>query len=900
MGIVALVGYQSLRGRGLKDKILAKFITPHPWVRTTRPAATEGNVDPATFIAADVVLPNTGHGVDQRTLSDRTVRLYRTDTHTPVEALRNTTGGGDAIVLQPVEALEPATSYTFEVTPDVRDTGGVSFRPYKTTFTTGHDRAMVDFPGGFEKVPLPATVGMPVIGLTVGPDDRLYGTTVDGRILRYDIFPDGTLGNTKVINTVQRANWGPRMIPGILFDKSSTKDNLIAWVSHAQFSFDTGEDWTGKISRLSGPNLEHYQDIVVNLPRSVRDHITATLGYGPDGAIYFCQPSNTAMGAPDRAWGRRNEHLLTAAILRLDPARISNPPLDVKTEDGGSFDPAKPGAPLTIYATGIRNAFSLLLHSNGSLYAPTNGSASGGNTPGYDGGTVGGFRFDAERGPYNLSPVEPLVGVAQTQNDYLYRVVKGGYYGHPNPHRNEYVLNGGNPTAGQDVAEVWSYPVGTQPDRNYRGFAYDLEKNVSPNGIIEYHGDAFGGALKGQILVTRYSGGKDILVLKPNPDGTIAGDLKGIVGFTQLVSPIGLVEHRATGNLYVAEFGAQRITLLRPMAPGPHAVASTSRLLFHTVLPHGRSNPAPLPQRVTVRNVGTELLDVEPNGLSLSGPDAGMFALVNPPKEKVSARQGRPCNFTVAFAPPPDAPAGVRTATLNVVTNDRSRPRVVVELRGLVTTPDANALAAASGNPAKVDAANIEPSLQRILDLYGLTVNVGDDDPTTSELPLSAVSTDEARAPLLEKVLPDPVTIEPLACFGPASSPVMSMYWYDPRTLGKASGPNLLFDVESVDNKAIRPRVTGIASFDPGDDAFGLLTIWPSLRDRAIYTQDARNTYQPDPARRKAVRFYRVNGADGLPVPNTYVFAIEAITDLADQQDFVGLIRNVRPVVTAR
>ena len=34
-----------------------------------------------------------------------------------------------------------------------------------------------------------------------------------------------------------------------------------------------------------------------------------------------------------------------------------------------------------------------------------------------------------------------------TQNDYLLRVEKGGYYGHPNPARAEYVLNGGNPTA---------------------------------------------------------------------------------------------------------------------------------------------------------------------------------------------------------------------------------------------------------------------------------------------------------------------------------------------------------------------------------------------------------------------------------------------------------------------
>ena len=44
--------------------------------------------------------------------------------------------------------------------------------------------------------------------------------------------------------------------------------------------------------------------------------------------------------------------------------------------------PFAPDAPLTIYASGVRNAFDLLFTSDGKLYAPTNGSAAGGNTPG--------------------------------------------------------------------------------------------------------------------------------------------------------------------------------------------------------------------------------------------------------------------------------------------------------------------------------------------------------------------------------------------------------------------------------------------------------------------------------------------------------------------------------------
>ena len=33
-----------------------------------------------------------------------------------------------------------------------------------------------------------------------------------------------------------------------------------------------------------------------------------------------------------------------------------------------------------------------------------------------------------------------LTGLLQTENDYLFRIDQGGYYGHPNPTRGEYVL----------------------------------------------------------------------------------------------------------------------------------------------------------------------------------------------------------------------------------------------------------------------------------------------------------------------------------------------------------------------------------------------------------------------------------------------------------------------------
>ena len=83
-----------------------------------------------------------------------------------------------------------------------------------------------------------------------------------------------------------------------------------------------------------------------------------------------------------------------------------------------------------------------------------------------------------------------ITDVAEPETDYLFRIRKGYYYGHPNPVRHEYVLNGGNPTAGVDPYELAEYPVGTKPDPHWQPAAFDMGMHESPDGAIEYHGSA--------------------------------------------------------------------------------------------------------------------------------------------------------------------------------------------------------------------------------------------------------------------------------------------------------------------------------------------------------------------------------------------------------------------------
>jgi hypothetical protein len=403
--------------------------------------------------------------------------------------------------------------------------------------------------------------------VVIGPDARLYASAFDGRILRYDVKADGTLGEPETFGTVPANNGGPRLVTGFCFDPKSTADEPIIWVSHGQLSIERSEDWSGKISRLSGAKLEAYRDAVVNLPRGVKDHLNNQPAFGADGALYFCQASNTAMGAPDHKWGWRPERLLSAALLRLDVTKLSpDKPLDAKTEDGGTYDPYAADAPLTIHATGIRNGYDLLFHSNGRLYAPINGSAAGGNAPGSaDPRATGARRIDTGKS-YDGPDVPALQNVFITEDDTLLTVEKGAYYGHPNPLRAEFVLNGGNPTAGPDAHEIPPYPVGTKPDANYRFAVFSFGKNLSPDGIIEYKS---AGPLAGRILVTRYSGGDDVIVLTPaGADGGISEALTGIEGLTGLSDPLDLCEDPKTGNLYIIEFGSKRLTLLRVVPNG--------------------------------------------------------------------------------------------------------------------------------------------------------------------------------------------------------------------------------------------------------------------------------------------------------------------------------------------
>ncbi|MEM8872805.1 MAG: kelch repeat-containing protein [Planctomycetota bacterium] len=845
-----------------------------PTVTGVNPADGATGVTRDIGIFANIAAGTSGGRIDQATLNANTVYLERTDNGQRVTANVQTSGAGDVIILTPSgSVLDANTDYTFVITDGVKDILGNAVVPFTSSFTTGTAGGTIDTSISFDRTQVALADGERWTGVTFGPDGRLYATTLDGLIYRFDVDADGAFSNKTEITTL-RDDAGFRALIGLTFDPTSTADNLIAYAIHGDFEgilAGDARDWTGKISVLSGDDLGNIRDLVTGLPRSVGDHLTNQASFGPDGMLYLSQAANTAMGASDPTWSEANgtprpERLLTAAILRIDVAAIGTGTVDVQTADTDTpYDPFAADAPVTLFATGVRNAYDLLWHSNGTLYAPTNGSGNGGNTPA-DPSQTG----------------TDLTNVPEVQRDYLFAINQGGYYGSPNPVRNEFILNGGNPTAGVDPHEVATYPVGTQPDANWRvdDIAFDFGLRVSPNGIIEYRDDAstgspFGGDLDGKIFVVRYATPQDILILTPGAGGGIVDARDGFSGLEDFAAPIDIIQQPGTGNLLVADLGTRAIYLLQPAesnaAPG-NATVSDTTLYFNDNHTSGDRSPA---QAVTVTNTGAGPLTL--NGFDLDGADPADFRITGQPIAGTVLGAGESITLSVDFRA--DAKR-IHEATLTIDTTNND---VIVRLRGIGTTG--------------LDGQN-EPSLQRILDLYEIPVNVGDPDPNTTHYPDdSSLRGDEVIAPRFTKAGPGEVSIEVLATMaGQQGSNSLIFGTYEP---GTPQTMTELFRVAAEDRQSVNPGIDGVTTFDPGSDAFALWSSYAAFDHRVVYGEDVLNTWENNPDQRRKVRVFPLKDANGDVVPNAYVVGFEEWEQQSDQNDIVFVIRNVAPVVGA-
>ena len=389
--------------------------------------------------------------------------------------------------------------------------------------------------------------------MDLGPDGRLYVATLFGDVHALTIDPDTRSFTDELIETIPNSEGGNRLTLGISVDPDSTPDNVILWVAHSDGSVNNGAFNSGKISRLSGSGLTQKEDVIVGLPRAIANHATNNIDFGPDGRLYIWQGGNTGAGAANNEpteFGDRPEQVLSAAVLVAD---VKNPNFNGTAGSNlGEFVEefyVRTGSDIEIYASGLRNTYDGVFHSNGNLYAPDNGLGVTGTVP-----PVPRLGDPTDRSITTLFGEDPVDNPGK-QPDPLNLIVEGGYYGHPNPYLDEVVFKDGS-FQGFNATNI----PPTHPD--YNEPLFNLGDNKSANGIIEYTADNFFGTLQGDLLISNFSQGDDITRIKLSSDGLSvinAGTLTS--GF---VDPLPL-KMGPDGLIFVGEFNGDQITVLEPI-----------------------------------------------------------------------------------------------------------------------------------------------------------------------------------------------------------------------------------------------------------------------------------------------------------------------------------------------
>jgi IPT/TIG domain/Glucose / Sorbosone dehydrogenase len=195
-----------------------------------------------------------------------------------------------------------------------------------------------------------------------------------------------------------------------------------------------------------------------------------------------------------------------------------------------SYDAVNDGTPtvgfgpsgVEVFASGLRNPFGVTMHSNGKIYATDNGP------------NVGFGDMATGCGPGQFIPDQEDV-------DELNLIVRNGWYGHPNHKRGQT-----DPRQcawkGTTVASTADY---TAPLMTLRS---------STDGIIEFNSNHFAGAMRHNLIVSKYKDGLFRIIVSsdgnsvvPNSKPAIA--LSGDNGLAVTQAPNGnLMDARYTTN----------------------------------------------------------------------------------------------------------------------------------------------------------------------------------------------------------------------------------------------------------------------------------------------------------------------------------------------------------------
>lgn len=309
-----------------------------------------------------------------------------------------------------------------------------------------------------------------VTGITIGKDHRYFLSSLTGYVtvvrVKHDLVVRNPckvfLGKGRMITDVAYNPLDPYNRVFVATNTFYHKKNGATWHNGKVEAVYVGDDGCPVRGKT----------IISGLPVSSHDHGGPNkIAFNTDGKMLMTVGSFTNAGhsAPNDGIGGVPENPFSAAVVEADYLK---PGFDGKVVYDQTKDPATAnvvGGDVRLFATGVRNSFGLVVHSNGEVYATDNGPNAG---------------FGRTSVSCNTSVDDAAA------DDKLVRLVRGHYYGHPNRNRGR-----------EDPQECRYRPPW---DASGKGYVEPLGLMASStNGIVEYRARTFQGALRGDLFMSQ-------------------------------------------------------------------------------------------------------------------------------------------------------------------------------------------------------------------------------------------------------------------------------------------------------------------------------------------------------------------------------------------------------------
>ncbi|HVS17607.1 MAG TPA: kelch repeat-containing protein, partial [Planctomycetota bacterium] len=279
-----------------------------------------------------------------------------------------------------------------------------------------------------------------------------------------------------------------REILGLAFDPFAPNGSPRLYVAHTQTyaqgggPFQGPSAYQGTISRLDGPNFDTPIPVVSNLPSSNHDHGVNGMVFDDNGDLLVSIGSNTNGGVKHPNIGDLPESPLSNSIVKVALSRPDfNGAVQYVESIGGAINndqvfgeqvDVAPGTHVTVWASGARNVFDLLMTTWGYVYGCDNGPNSG---------------YGVKSTSMTTQSVEHAADI-----DELLLLEHGRYYGSPNRARGRY-----------DPLEAVYFGTQAPAVPGYTPPLCTLPS--SSNGLVEYRSATFGSAMRGDLLALRFT-----------------------------------------------------------------------------------------------------------------------------------------------------------------------------------------------------------------------------------------------------------------------------------------------------------------------------------------------------------------------------------------------------------